>query len=98
MNKAAAEQTLIPGTEGPRKRQSMVDKAQPGDLLIALVGGKTDPALGNQRIAAIEQVTEGGTAAEVVARWKDQGVIDGLGSVEVWEARPGMYYRKRTGR
>lgn len=90
MNAKAVEQTQIPGTEAsPRKRQSQLDKAVAGDLVIAVDG---------DAVSAIEQVTADSTAPEIATRWKDQGIVGVGTSIEVWEARPGMYYRKRKGR
>ena len=57
-----------------------------GDLVIALDG--TD-------ITALEQVTDSASAAEIVERWHDQLNIGLDTHIEVWEARPGFYYRKR---
>lgn len=89
-------QTAIPGTEPPpRRRRTQVAKAEIGDLVIAY----DTNAEGAATVVAIEQVTEMRDATEIVERWKDQGIVDRTHApVEVWEARPGMYYRKRSGR
>lgn len=79
------------------KRQTVIQKAVTGDLVVALHRGSDHDAAG---IAAIEQVTDEMTAEDIQARWKDQGIVDGTGPnfVQIWECRPGSYYRRRTGR
>jgi hypothetical protein len=79
------------------KRRKLVEKAVVGDLVVAIIGGSKDPAV-DWQIRSIEQVSEHTDAAEIVQRWKDLGIIDGLGRYEIWEGRAGGYFRKRTGR
>ncbi len=83
----AIGQTTIPGTE-PKKprRRSLLEQAVVGDLVVGVSDGV---------LVAIEQVLDGVEATEVKQRWEDQGVGGPATKVEVWEARPGGYYRRR---
>jgi len=80
MKAKALEQTEIPGTETPRKRQTKIEKAIAGDLVIAYDRNAED---GPSAVVAIELVT-------IIERWKDQGICDRTGP---HEARPGDYFR-----
>lgn len=94
--KDAAEQTAIPGTETPKKRTrtTILARALVGDLVIGL----RDEAAGKGgMINVIEAVTDQLSADEIATRWKDQG-LELAGGIEVWELRPGSYYRRRTSR
>jgi hypothetical protein len=57
-----------------------------GDLVVAVDGA---------RISAIEEVTEERSAEDIVGRWRDQQVIGSDDDVEVWEAMPTFYFRRR---
>lgn len=90
------EQTAIPGTDEipemlkpKRTRQTVLQKAVVGDLVVAL-------SPGSNLIAAIEAVDEEKDAEAIVDRWKDQGVTEKYSTIEVWEFRVGGYYRKRS--
>lgn len=87
----AADQLEVPGTEKPtpKKRVTLLERAIVGDLCVAY-GADMDHVL------AIEQVSDSTTAEEIVSRWKDQGVTGKKPRVEVWECRPGGYYRRRS--
>jgi hypothetical protein len=91
---AGAEQTAIPGTDQPiklqRTRVSLLARGVSGDLVIAY-GEDADHVL------AIEQIAEH-DAASIVERWRDLGIVGKKPKVEVWELRPGNYFRRRTSR
>jgi hypothetical protein len=89
------QQTSIPGTEqaAKKKRQSLLDKAVVGDLVVGFIID-SDERIGG--IATIEQVLDGISAADIVQRWKDQRVVgEARTQVEVWECRPGGHYRRK---
>ena len=72
----------------------MTSKGVVGDLVVAIIGGRQDPAV-DWRIVAIEQISDGADAKEIRDRWMAQGVIDGLGRAELWECGPGGHYKRR---
>lgn len=91
------EQQAIPGTETPAKRRSprtLLDQAVYGDLVIAYNSDLLNEDLPTT-VKAIEQVREHGTAEEIVERWRDLGIIGPKEKPQVWECRPGGYYRLR---
>lgn len=91
--KVEPEQLAVPGTEkaATKKRVTLLERAVVGDLVVAY-GSDADHVL------AIEQVSDETSADEIVERWKDQGVTGSKPKVEVWECRPGGYYRRRSTR
>jgi hypothetical protein len=74
------------------KRRSLLAQAVIGDLVIALNAEPDDP---KQVIAAIQQVSDATSAEEIVEEWRDLSIIGAKDKPEVWERRPGGYYRRR---